>query len=84
MPPIGCLPSQRTLRGGPERKCVDEYNEIAESFNKKLSDELESMNRELSGARVVYIDIYSLTLDVIESPERYGKFSIDFAEEYLI
>ncbi|XP_051139367.1 GDSL esterase/lipase EXL3-like [Andrographis paniculata] len=72
LPPEGCLPSQRTLRGGPERKCVDEFNEAAQLFNQKLAVKLGSMNAEFPDARFVYIDIYNLPLDIINNPKKYG------------
>ncbi|XP_058772424.1 GDSL esterase/lipase EXL3-like [Vicia villosa] len=37
VPPIGCLPFQRTATGGIERKIVVEYNEAVELYNYKLS-----------------------------------------------
>ncbi|KAL0325905.1 UNVERIFIED_CONTAM: GDSL esterase/lipase EXL2 [Sesamum radiatum] len=76
LPPLGCLPSQRTLKGGAERKCIDIYNQVAELFNNKLSAEVDSINSRYPEARVVYIDIYNLPLDLIRSPQKYGfKFS---------
>lgn len=74
LPPVGCLPSQRTLRGGLERNCVDEYNEAARLFNEKLSAELASINAQLGDALIVYIDIYNLPLNFIKNPQKYGKF----------
>lgn len=75
LPPVGCLPSQRTLRGGLERKCVDEYNEAAELFNRKLSAELVSLKDQLSDALIFFIDIYTLPLDFIQNPQKYGMFN---------
>ncbi|KAH6782740.1 GDSL-like Lipase/Acylhydrolase superfamily protein [Perilla frutescens var. frutescens] len=72
LPPVGCLPSQRTLRGGPERNCVDEYNQVAQLFNERLSAELASINAQFIDALIVYIDIYNLPLNIIENPKKYG------------
>ncbi|KAK4390820.1 GDSL esterase/lipase EXL3 [Sesamum angolense] len=72
LPPIGCLPSQRTLRGGLARNCVDEYNQVVQLFNKKLSAALNSINRQFPDARVVDIDIYNYFLDLIKNPQKYG------------
>ncbi|KAK4275092.1 hypothetical protein QN277_018233 [Acacia crassicarpa] len=71
-PPIGCVPSQRTLAGGIERKCVDTFNEAAELFNSKLSKELASLNDELPGSRIVFIDVYNTLLDAIINHDKYG------------
>ncbi|CAA3021506.1 GDSL esterase lipase EXL3-like [Olea europaea subsp. europaea] len=72
LPPIGCVPSQRTLKGGVTRNCVDSYNRAAELFNKKLSDELNLINRKLPEARMVYIDVYYFILDLIQNHKKYG------------
>ncbi|XAR61634.1 Triacylglycerol lipase [Bertholletia excelsa] len=72
IPPIGCVPSQRTLAGGPHRNCAENYNEAARLFNTKLSAQLSSLNSNLSRARMVYIDAYNLPLDLVRHPQRYG------------
>ncbi|XP_054818058.1 GDSL esterase/lipase EXL3-like isoform X1 [Prosopis cineraria] len=71
-PPIGCVPSQRTLVGGIERGCAEIYNEAAKLFNSKLSEELASLNRDLPSSRIVYIDVYNPILDVIVNYQKYG------------
>ncbi|KAK4481407.1 hypothetical protein RD792_012297 [Penstemon davidsonii] len=58
LPPLGCLPSQRTLKGGAERECVEMYNQVADLFNKKLQVELNSINSQFPDARLKYIDIF--------------------------
>ncbi|KAL3639039.1 hypothetical protein CASFOL_016946 [Castilleja foliolosa] len=73
LPPLGCLPSQRTLKGGAERECVDLYNQAATMFNNKLSAEMGSINTRYPLARIVYIDIYELPLDVIHNPQNYDS-----------
>ncbi|KAL7155520.1 hypothetical protein ABFS83_03G080200 [Erythranthe nasuta] len=72
MPPIGCAPSQITLKGGLDRKCVDKYNEIAKLFNNKLSAAITSLNTRFTDARIVYIDAYNPILDIILNPQKYG------------
>ncbi|KAK6118819.1 hypothetical protein DH2020_047432 [Rehmannia glutinosa] len=72
LPPIGCLPFQRTLRGGFERKCADEYNQVAQLFNEKLSHEMTSLNKRFPDAQLVYVDIYNPTLDIVNNPQKYG------------
>lgn len=76
LPPLGCLPSQRTFNGGAERKCVDSYNEAAEMFNHKLSAEMRSLNSQYPEATLVYVDIYNLVLDLVHQPQKYGMPSI--------
>ncbi|KAL2895406.1 GDSL esterase/lipase EXL3, partial [Bienertia sinuspersici] len=38
-PPIGCVPSQRTVGGGILRECAENYNQACQLFNSKLSFE---------------------------------------------
>ncbi|XP_062119472.1 GDSL esterase/lipase EXL3-like [Humulus lupulus] len=73
-PPIGCVPSQRTVGGGIKRNCYDEENEAAIMFNSKLSASLDSLTKNYVSrdTRLVYVDIYYPLLDVIQNPTRYG------------
>jgi phospholipase/lecithinase/hemolysin len=72
-PPVGCVPSQRTLAGGAERECAENFNEAAKLFNSKLSKKLDSLASSLPNSRLVYIDVYNLLLDIIQKPQKYGK-----------
>lgn len=72
LPPLGCVPSQRTLKGGLERNCVENYNEMSELFNSKLSAEIDNLNNKYPEARIVYGDIYYSLLDITHSPQKYG------------
>lgn len=76
-PPIGCLPSQRTLAGGGLRICAEEYNDAAKLYNTKLQPQLEYLNSTLVQSRVVYIDIYDPLLDIIQNPLQYGIEVVD-------
>lgn len=76
-PPIGCLPSQRTLAGGLHRMCVERYNQAAQVYNSKLSLELETLGNTLPQSRIVYIDIYSPLLDLIQNPQNYDLEVVD-------
>ncbi|BFG17608.1 hypothetical protein CerSpe_038820 [Prunus speciosa] len=72
VPPMGCLPSQRTIGGGVLRECDDKQNQASQLFNFKLSAEMDGLNKNLLNSRVVYIDIYNLLLDLIINPTKYG------------
>ncbi|XP_010033516.1 GDSL esterase/lipase EXL3 [Eucalyptus grandis] len=72
LPPIGCVPAQRTLDGGLERACNAPANQAATLFNSKLSSELESLKQKLPGSKLVYMDIYHKLLSVIQNPSHYG------------
>ncbi|KAF8377799.1 hypothetical protein HHK36_031184 [Tetracentron sinense] len=76
-PPIGCVPSQRTLGGGEQRECAQTYNQAAKLFNFKLSSELNSLNDKLPHARLVYIDIYTPLLALIQNPAASGFEVVD-------
>ncbi|XP_057435079.1 GDSL esterase/lipase EXL3-like [Lotus japonicus] len=71
-PPIGCVPSQRTLAGGIHRECSGKYNDAAKLFNSKLSKELDSLHHNSPNSRIVYIDIYNPLLDIIVNYQKYG------------
>ncbi|KAG7966831.1 hypothetical protein I3843_08G068200, partial [Carya illinoinensis] len=77
-PPIGCVSSQRTLAGGILRQCSEKYNQAAKLFNMKLSASLDSLNRNLPNSKMIYLDVYSPLLDLIENPKKYG---FEFANE---
>ncbi|GAB2292216.1 GDSL esterase/lipase exl3, variant 2 [Dionaea muscipula] len=76
-PPIGCVPSQRTIGGGVLRPCAENYNEAAKLFNAKLSSALDMLNSRLPKARLVYTDIYNPLLDLIQNPSQYGFEVVD-------
>lgn len=73
-PPVGCLPSQRSYHGGYLRTCVDRYNQAARVYNSKLSTKLDTLSKTLPQSRVVYIDIYDPLFDIIQNPQKYGKY----------
>lgn len=72
VPAIGCVPSQRTLGGGIERECYEIINQAARLFNSKLSSQIDSLNKKLPDARLVYLDIYNSLLSLIQNPSKYG------------
>lgn len=74
-PPIGCLPSQRTLAGGVHRECNEYYNQAAQMYNTKLIASLKALNHSLNDpkARIIYTDIYNPLLDLIQNYKKYGN-----------
>ncbi|XP_030536028.1 GDSL esterase/lipase EXL3-like [Rhodamnia argentea] len=77
LPPIGCVPSQRTLDGGLARACSEPANQAATLFNSKLSSEMDSLNRKLPGCNLVYMDIYSPLVSIIQNPSQHGFEVVD-------
>lgn len=72
LPPVGCVPSQRTLGGGITRECVDLRNQAAKSFNSKLAQQLKMLGANLPGSKVIYIDIYTILDNLVRRPADYG------------
>ncbi|KAK8506631.1 hypothetical protein V6N13_103362 [Hibiscus sabdariffa] len=71
-PPIGCLPSQRSLTAGNGTGCAEDNNVAAKLFNKKLSAVVDSLQTSLSDGKFVYIDVYNPLLDILQNPKKYG------------
>ncbi|CAL0318975.1 unnamed protein product [Lupinus luteus] len=71
-PPIGCVPFVRTVVGGIVRECAENQNEACKLFNYKLSEELDSLNKNLINSRMVYLDVYNPLLDIIQNYQQYG------------
>lgn len=72
LPPIGCLPSQRTLAGGLARDCDPARNRAARMFNSRLQGVVARLQGELRCQRIGYVDIYDVLHDMITDPCRYG------------
>ncbi|OQU84537.1 hypothetical protein SORBI_3004G072900 [Sorghum bicolor] len=74
---IGCLPLERTtnaLRGGG---CVEEYNDVARSFNAKLQAMVRGLRDEFPRLRLAYISVYENFLDLITNPEKFGLENVE-------
>nr|ABK21631.1 unknown [Picea sitchensis] len=72
LPPFGCLPSQITLYHLTGDACVDEFNDVAISFNHKAASLVKTLKPILPGLKIAYIDIYDKPLDIIKNPSKYG------------
>ncbi|PHT63054.1 hypothetical protein T459_33074 [Capsicum annuum] len=68
---MGCLPVIRNTLGGIERNCVDSVNEKVYMFNNKLSTEINSLSNKFPDAKMVYIDVYNIMLDLLNNPTKY-------------
>ncbi|KAK4275084.1 hypothetical protein QN277_018223 [Acacia crassicarpa] len=76
-PPIGCVPSQRTLAGGIVRQCADKYNVAAKLFNSKLSNQIDSLSRTLPNSKLTFVNVYDSLLDIILNYQKYGFKVVD-------
>ncbi|CAN1757797.1 GDSL esterase/lipase At3g14820 [Linum perenne] len=72
LPPVGCLPSQRTVGGGLYRNCSDTYNQAAQLFNSKLSSLLQSLSLKHPDGLFVYLDVYDRLTSMVQNPAQYG------------
>ncbi|CAN8277165.1 unnamed protein product [Cochlearia groenlandica] len=77
VPPLGCIPSQRTVAGGISRDCVIRYNDASKLFNDKLSTNIDNLSTTLQDKTLIYVDIYNSLLDIISTPTKYGFKVVD-------
>lgn len=75
LPPMGCLPLERTTNVPGGNACVSKYNDVALEFNGKLKNLSTSLNTELPGIRLVFSNPYYSLLHIIKNPALYGKCS---------
>ena len=76
LPPMGCLPLERTTNLLFGSGCVEEYNDVARDFNEKLRGLVEKLNKELAEINLVFSNPYDILSEIIEHPHSFGKFSI--------
>ncbi|PPD72696.1 hypothetical protein GOBAR_DD30409 [Gossypium barbadense] len=76
LPPMGCMPLERTgnLMGGSE--CVDSFNNLAADFNGKLNALVIKQNKKFHGMQMVFSDPYGILLKMIQKPAVYKTCSI--------
>ncbi|GMI75727.1 hypothetical protein like AT2G30310 [Hibiscus trionum] len=74
LPPIGCLPIQMTAKFEiqTDRKCLEDQNSDARSYNKKLAKLLPELQAKLPGSKILYADVYEPMSDMINHPQQYG------------
>ena len=74
LPPMGCLPLERTTNMFHGSECIEEYNNVAKDFNKKLQGSVTELKQELSGIQLVQSNAYDKLLEMIQNPSQFGKF----------
>ncbi|TKY49965.1 GDSL esterase/lipase [Spatholobus suberectus] len=72
LPPMGCLPLERTTNFVGGYDCVPSYNNIALEFNDKLSNLTTRLKKDLPGIRLVFSNPYDILLHIIKRPAQYG------------
>ena len=75
LPPVGCLPIQETVsfENPLHRICLEDQNSDSKSYNQKLSKLLSNLQPQLPGSTMLYADIYTPLIDMINNPHQYGK-----------
>ncbi|XP_061373592.1 GDSL esterase/lipase At2g04570-like [Gastrolobium bilobum] len=72
LPPMGCLPLERTTNIIGGNDCVSNYNTIAMDFNDKLKKLTIKLNQQLPGIKLVFSNPYYVMLHIIRKPDLYG------------
>lgn len=74
LPPIGCLPIQMTIKFEilTNRKCLEDQNSDAQSYNEKLAKLLPEIQAMLPRSKIVFAEVYEPMLDMINYPQQYG------------
>ncbi|PRQ52648.1 putative triacylglycerol lipase [Rosa chinensis] len=72
LPPMGCLPLERTSNIMDGNDCISNYNDVALEFNDKLNKLTVSLNKELPGSKLVFSNPYFVFLYMIRRPSFYG------------
>ncbi|KAL5802387.1 hypothetical protein ACOSQ3_030836 [Xanthoceras sorbifolium] len=72
LPPMGCLPLERTTNLFHGSDCVEEYNDVAKDFNGQLQGMVMKLNNELPGIQLVLSNPYDILLDMIQNPNKFG------------
>ncbi|WCJ37475.1 GDSL esterase/lipase At2g04570 [Euphorbia peplus] len=72
LPPMGCMPLERTtnLMGG--NNCVERYNNVALDFNSKLNALVPKLTQQLPGIHLLFSNPYYILLHIIKNPSLYG------------
>ncbi|PQQ02872.1 GDSL esterase/lipase [Prunus yedoensis var. nudiflora] len=72
LPPMGCLPLERTTNIMGLHACVEERNNVALEFNRKLKGMVAKLNKQLPCLEAVYVDVYYIFLQIITRPSAFG------------
>nr|XP_043620824.1 GDSL esterase/lipase At5g45960-like [Erigeron canadensis] len=73
LPPIGCLPAIITTNSKTpisNRECIASLNTLSRNVNQMLENNLKGIQRP--GTKLVYADIYTPIIDMVEQKTKYG------------
>jgi len=69
--PIGCTPSE-LAKGSLDGSCITSIQDMAMGFNAALKPMTEQLQAELPGSVFVYIDSFSVVMNIINNAASYG------------
>lgn len=79
LPPMGCLPLERTTNIFSGSDCIEEYNDAARIFNVKLQGLIEKLSKKLVRIQLVLSNTYDILLEIIQNPATFGEFYFMFS-----
>ncbi|KAK7412520.1 hypothetical protein VNO78_03984 [Psophocarpus tetragonolobus] len=70
--PIGCTPYALAQNSPDGRTCVEGINSAVQLFNTRLRSLVDQFNSQLPNARVIYVNVYGITQNIITNPSSFG------------
>ncbi|KAK4259492.1 hypothetical protein QN277_005817 [Acacia crassicarpa] len=70
--PIGCSPNEIAQNSRDGRTCVERINSANRLFNDRLKSLVDQFNRQLTDAKLIYINTYGMFQDILSSPSSFG------------
>lgn len=83
--PIGCSPQFLTIYQSKNKDdydslgCLKWLNEFARFQNNLLQTELNHLRKAHPHVKIIYGDYYNLAMEMIQSPEKFGKISHSYS-----
>uniref|UniRef100_A0A0D3F3V9 Uncharacterized protein n=1 Tax=Oryza barthii TaxID=65489 RepID=A0A0D3F3V9_9ORYZ len=71
-PPTPCSTASSVAVTATEGGCLDDVNAYAVQFNTAAKNLLERLNTKLPDASMFLADCYSIVMELIEHPQKYG------------
>ncbi|KAL3622195.1 hypothetical protein CASFOL_033606 [Castilleja foliolosa] len=75
--PVGCYPAfivqfPHQSSDFDSSGCLGSYNNAVNEYNSMLKDALSQARQELTDANIIYVDAYSVMLDLFQNPTNHG------------
>ncbi|KAI3939576.1 hypothetical protein MKX01_038531 [Papaver californicum] len=69
---VGCSPNELAQNSANGVQCVQKINDANAMFNVRLRSLVDNFNRNLAGAKFIYINAAGVFDDILTNPSRYG------------